>query len=328
MQVIVALITVIVGLALTALLYWGVHTLVNKYTQGKWQLRLLPYVFIGPVLVLISGFLIYPTVRTIYLSFTTLEGGKDVWVGTRNYEELLGSPDFIEILVNNLLWIAIVPILSVVIGLLVATLANNVGPRAEKTFKSLIFMPMAISFVAAATIWRFMYSYEPEGQTQTGLLNAIWVGLGGAPQPWLTLASWNFNDLLIMVPVVWLNVGFCMVLLSSAIKGVSEETIEAGKCDGANGRQVFFRIILPQMKGTVLAVFITILIGVMKIFDIVYAMTSGDFGTSVLGMEFYNQYYNFFNPGRASAVVVILFVAILPVMFYQVRVFRKQQEIS
>lgn len=325
MQVLIAVASVIGGLVVSFLLYWALNAVVAKLPR-KHAARLLPYVFIGPVLVLITVFLVYPTVRTFVLSF--MDRRSENFVGWANYQELFSTPDFYEILGNNLMWILVVPISSVVLGLAVATLADRMGPRREQAFKSTIFLPMAISFVAAATIWRFIYSYEAPGQTQTGVLNAIWVALTNSdPVPWMTISEFNINDLLIMLVVIWLNTGFAMVLLSAAIKGVPEETIEAAKIDGANSRSTFFLIVVPQIRGTIVAVLITILIGVMKIFDIVFAMTSGDFGTSVLGMEFIKQLFEFGNPGKASAVVAILMIAIIPVMVYQVRTNRRQEEL-
>lgn len=323
MQIVSALISVVGGLAVSFLIYLGLNFVVSK-TNQRWQARLLPYVFIGPVLLLIAAFLVYPAVRTLYLSFFNATGVR--FIGLDNYTSLFGSGDFINILLNNLLWILIVPASAVIIGLLVATFADKVGPTREKIFKSTIFLPMAISFVAAATIWRFVYTYNAPGQPQVGLLNAIYTGITrGDPIPWLTVDDGKLNSILLMIVVIWLNAGFAMVLLSAAIKGVPEETIEASRIDGASERQTFFQVIVPQISTTIVAVFITILIGVMKIFDIVYAMTGGAYGTSVLGMEFINQLFSFGNPGKAAAVVVVLMVAVIPVIFYQVRSYRRQE---
>jgi len=323
MQIVSALISVVGGLTVSFFIYFGLNALVGRFNQ-KWKARLLPYVFIGPVIVLIALFLVYPAVRTIYLSFFNATGAR--FVGLDNFTALFSSGDFITVLLNNLLWILIVPASAVAVGLAVAIFSDRIGPVREKIFKSTIFLPMAISFVAAATIWRFVYTYNPPGQAQVGLLNAIWTGITrGDPIPWLTIDSGKLNSLLIMVVVVWMNAGFAMVLLSAAIKGVPEETIEASRIDGANERQAFFQVIVPQIWSTVVAVFITILITVMKIFDIVYAMTGGAYGTSVLGMEFINQLFNFGNPGKAAAVVTVLLIAVIPVIFYQVRSYRRQE---
>jgi len=324
-QVINALVSVIGGLAASFLVYLALNWVVGRFNQ-KWNARLLPYVFIAPVLVLISLFLLYPAVRTIVLSFYDASGTR--FLGLENYAALFTSGDFLDVLLNNLLWILVVPAITVVIGLGIATFADQLGPIREKIFKSAIFFPMAISFVAAATIWRFVYMYSAPGQPQVGLLNAVFTGItGGEPVPWLTVSSGHLNSFLMMVAVIWLNAGFAMVLLSSAIKGVPIETVEASQIDGASGRQAFFQVIVPQIRGTIIAVFVTVLIGVMKIFDIVFAMTGGSYGTSVLGMEFINQLFNFGNPGKAAAVVTVLMVAVIPVMVYQVRSYRSQEEL-
>jgi len=325
MQILSALISVVAGLVVSFLIYLGLNTLVGRFNQ-KWKARLLPYVFIGPVIVLIGLFLVYPAVRTIYLSFFNATGQR--FIGFDNFTSLFGSADFITVLLNNLLWIIIVPASAVIIGLAVATFSDRIGPVREKIFKSTIFLPMAISFVAAATIWRFVYSYDPPGQAQVGLLNAIWTSVfRGDPVPWITIDTGKLNSLLIMVVVIWINAGLAMVLLSAAIKGVPEETIEASRIDGASERQAFFQVVVPQIWSTVVAVFITILITVMKIFDIVYAMTGGSYGTSVLAMDFINQLFSFGNPGKAAAVVTVLLIAVIPVMILQVRTYRRQEAI-
>ena len=325
MQIVSALISVVAGLAVSFLIYLGLNTLVGRFNQ-KWKARLLPYVFIGPVIVLIGLFLVYPAVRTIYLSFFNATGQR--FIGLDNFASLFGSADFITVLLNNLLWIIIVPASAVIVGLAVATFSDRIGPVREKIFKSTIFLPMAISFVAAATIWRFVYSYDPPGQAQVGLLNAIWTSVfRGDPVPWITIDTGKLNSLLIMVVVIWINAGLAMVLLSAAIKGVPEETIEASRIDGASERQAFFQVVVPQIWSTVVAVFITILITVMKIFDIVYAMTGGSYGTSVLAMDFINQLFSFGNPGKAAAVVTVLLIAVIPVMILQVRTYRRQEAI-
>ncbi len=327
MQILSALVSVIGGLAVSFLIYFALNWAVER-TGERWKARLLPYVFLGPVLVLIAVFLLYPTIRTFVLSFTKGPAGSERFVGFDNFAELLGSGNFLTVLSNNLVWIIVVPTFAVIVGLFIATLADRVGPIREKVFKSIVFLPMAISFVAAATIWRFVYQYNPPGQPQIGLLNEIVTSVtGGAPVAWLTVDDFKVNSLFLMVVIVWLNAGFAMVLLSAAIKGVPEETIEASRIDGANERQTFFRVIMPQIRATIIAVFVTILITVMKIFDIVWAMTGGQYGTSVLGVEFFNQLFSFNAPGKASAVVVILMIAVIPVIIYQVRSYRRQEEL-
>ena len=325
-QIISVVASVVGGLVISFLIYLGLNFIVSK-TNTRWNRRLLPYVFLGPVLVLIAVFLIVPTVLTVYDSFfgTNLIG-ETSFNGIQNYISLFTTGSFLQTLLNNVLWIIVVPTITVIIGLLVATLADRLGPMREKVFKTMIFLPMAISFIAAASIWQFVYDYNPPGQPQVGLLNALWTGITHAdPVPWLQTASAHLNSFLIMAVVIWLNAGYAMVLLSAAIKAVPEETIEAARIDGANERQAFFRVIAPQVRGTIVAVFITVLITTMKIFDIVFAMTGGQFNTNVLGVEFYNQEFAFGNPGKAAAVVVILIIAVIPIIVYQIRSYRAQE---
>lgn len=318
-----ALQAVIAGIAITALIYWLLNLLIHRFPE-KIKKKVEPYVFIGPVLFLIGVFIVIPTLQSIRLSFMEEEiDGSTTWVGLQNFKDLFAEEYFPSMVVNNLMWIAIVPLLTVSIGLAIAQFANNVGPRAEKIFKSIFFMPMTISFVSAAVIWRYIYTYAPEGQDQIGLLNNLWVKLGGSPQAWFQIETFKFNNLLLMVILIWLSAGYSMVLLSAAIKSVPEDTLEAGRVDGANTGQIFFKIVLPQIWPTVVAVFITVLIGAMKIFDIVLAMTGGNYNTTVLAQTFYLEYFIRGNTGKAMAAVVILIFAIIPVMVYQVRHYRK-----
>ena len=318
-----ALQAVIGGIAITALIYWLLNLLIHRFPE-KIKKKVEPYVFIGPVLLLIGIFIVIPTLQSIRLSFMEEEiDGSTTWVGLQNFKDLFAEEYFPKMVVNNLMWIAIVPLLTVSIGLAIAQFANNVDARSEKIFKSIFFMPMTISFVSAAVIWRYIYAYAPEGQDQVGLLNNIWIKLGGSPQAWFQIETFKFNNLLLMVILIWLSAGYSMVLLSAAIKSVPEDTLEAGRVDGANTGQIFFKIVLPQIWPTVIAVFITVLIGAMKIFDIVLAMTGGNYNTTVLAQTFYLEYFIYGNTGKAMAAVVILILAIIPVMFYQVRHYRK-----
>ncbi|MEO7015437.1 MAG: sugar ABC transporter permease [Leifsonia sp.] len=326
MQIISVISSVVGGLAVSFLIYLALNFIVSK-TNTRWHKRLLPYVFLGPVLLLLVVFLLIPTFLTVYQSFLkTDQYGLQSFGGLTNYLQLFTSASFLQTLLNNLLWIIVVPAATVIIGLLVATLADRLGPKREKTFKSIIFLPMSISFIAAASIWSFVYAYNAPGQPQIGLLNAIWTNVTKAnPVAWLQAEFAHANSFLIMAVVIWLNAGYAMVLLSAAIKGVPEETIEAARIDGASERQTFLRVVAPQIRTTMVAVFITVLITTMKIFDIVFAMTSGQFNTNVLGMEFYNQFFAFNNPGKASAIVVILIIAVVPVIVYQIRTYRAQE---
>jgi alpha-glucoside transport system permease protein len=317
-----AVIAIVGGVGASLALFWLMNFLVER-VPGKWGDRLKPWVFAGPAVVFIAILLVYPAVRTIWVSF--LGQGGDSFVGFANYTSLLGDPSFYSLILNTLLWLAVVPAFAVALGLLVATLADKVGPQGEKISKSLIFLPMAISMVGASTIWRFIYEYKPPGQEQIGILNALWTAVGGEPQVWLQLSTARVNSFLLMAILIWLQVGYCMVLLSAAIKGVPEDTVEAARMDGATELQAFFRVVVPQIWGTVITVYITVFILTMKIFDIVYVTTNGNFETNVVALAFFKELFEFSNDGRSAAIVVLLLLAVIPVMIYQVRRFRAEE---
>ena len=318
-----ALQAIVAGIAITVLLYFSLNKLIHQFSE-RVKRKVEPYIFIGPVLLLIGLFVIWPTLQSIRLSFMEEAiDGSTTWIGLQNYRDLVAEEYFADMIINNLMWIAIVPILTVALGLAIAQFANNVGPRQEKIFKSIFFMPMTISFVSAAVIWRYIYAYAPEGNSQIGILNAIWTALGGEPQTWFQIEAFKLNNILLMIILIWLSAGYAMVLLSAAIKSVPEDTLEAGRVDGASTSHIFFKIILPQIWPTAIAVFITVLIGAMKVFDIVLAMTGGNYNTTVLAQTFYLEYFIYGNTGKAMAAVVILILAIIPVMVYQVRHYRK-----
>ncbi|MDQ1483469.1 MAG: alpha-glucoside transport system permease protein [Actinomycetota bacterium] len=323
LKVINALLAIFSGVLGSLLLYYILNKVVERL-PNKWEDRVKPYVFVGPAVLLIGFFLIYPAVRTVVFSFANSDS--TAFIGLKNYTDLLGSKDFVTgALLNTLLWMIVVPAVTVVFGLAVAVLADRLQPRAEKFTKSIIFLPMAISLVGASTIWRFVYASNPKGTDQVGLLNGILVALGMDPVSWLQLSQAHANSLLLMVIMIWAQVGFSMVLLSAAVKGVPEDTIEAGRIDGASEKRIFFNIVVPQIWPTVITVFITVLIGVMKIFDVIYVMTGGNFNTDVIGMRFYTELFTNGNNGFAAAIVVMLMIAIVPVMIYQVRHFRRQE---
>jgi alpha-glucoside transport system permease protein len=321
-RVINALLAIVGGVGGALLVFYVLNKLVEMLPQ-KWEERLKPYAFILPAVAAIGVFLIYPAVRTIILSFAN--STSTAWVGMKNYTDLLSSSDFRITLVNTLLWIAVVPAVVVALGLAIATLADRLGSQGEKLTKSSIFLPMAISGVGAATIWRFIYETRPAGETQIGLQNAIWTALGFDPVAWLQEDTLRLNTFLLMIILIWAQVGFSMVLLSAAVKGVPIDTIEAARIDGANERQIFFRVTVPQIWGTVITVFITVLITVLKAFDIVFVMTNGNFNTDIIAVRFFNELFRNGDNGRASAIVVMLMIAVLPVVIYQVRHFRAEE---
>ena len=317
-----AFLTVLAGIGGALLLYW----VLNKFCEllpRKLEYRLKPYVFILPAYLAITVYLLYPAIVTVINSFK--DRFSENWVGWDNYSALLSDPDFLDTLFTTMLWVVIVPSVTIAVGLTVAVLADRLRGRGERFVKTMIFMPMAISMVGAATVWRFVYASAPAGQPQTGLLNAIWTSFGNEPVPWLQTSDWRLNTALLMVILLWSQVGYAMVLLSAAVKAVPVETIEAARIDGARERQVFFRVVVPQIKGTIVTVGVTVMIMVMKIFDIVYVNTNGGFKTNVIANEFINQLYTNFNYGSASSIVVLLMIAVIPIMIYQVRHFKAEE---
>lgn len=323
LDILYAFLAVILGPAVTFAFYVFLNFVVNRFPR-KIGDRLRPYVFIGPVLVLVGVMLVYPTIQTIMFSF--MNADSTAWVGFQNFGKLFGDPTFVQTLLNNIEWVAVVPAVTVILGIAIATLTDRLGKARERIFKSIIFMPMAISFVAASSIWRLTYTLS-SNHTQIGMLNAIVQSLGGKPINWLATPTFTINNLLIMVVVIWANAGFAMTLLSAAIKAVPEETVEAAQIDGASGFQTFFRVVLPQIRVTAVSVFITVLISTMKIFDVIWGMTGGDFNTNVLGVDFFREYFVYNNTGKAAAVVVLLMLAIIPIMIYQIHTYRKQEEL-
>ena len=321
-KIITALITVLAGVSAALALYW----LLNKIAEllpGRTEHRIKPFLYILPAYLGITVYLIYPAIQTVIDSFR--DQASVEFVGFENYSELLSSNDFRDTLINTFLWILIVPAATVIIGLAVAVLADRLKPTAENLVKTIIFLPMAISLVGASVVWNFIYEARPKGQPQVGLQNAV-IGLFGLdPIAWLEKSDFHLNSLLLMLVLLWSQVGFSMVLLSAAVKGVPTDTLEAARIDGAGERQIFFQVVVPQIKGTIITVYVTVTIGVMKIFDIVYTMTNGRFNTNVIGNEFWNQLSTFFNNGRAAAIVVMLMLAVIPIMIYQVRHFRAEE---
>ncbi len=317
----ITMVAIVWGVGGVALLYWVFNGVVERMPD-LWTARIQPFVFIGPAVAILTWYLAIPVVRTFWLSLHDRNG--DEFVGLANYAAIFTERLMREAFRNNLMWIIFGATLSVVFGLLIAVLADR--SRWERSSKSLIFLPMAISFVGAGVIWNFMYEVRPVELPQIGLLNAIVVGLGGNPHPWpawTDIAPWN--NLFLIVIVIWLQVGFAMVLFSAALKGIPEELLEAGRVDGANEIQIFFRIMIPYIMGTIITVTTTIVIFTLKIFDVVWVMTGGQFGTEVIATQFFRQSFVARNSGYGSAIAFILLIAVIPVMIYNLRQFREQE---
>lgn len=278
--------------------------------------------FLAPAMILLTVGLIYPAINTAIISFFNRNSRE--FVGLDNYIWMFTEPTILITLGNTLIWVALVPTLSTVFGLAYAVFIDK--SKGEKVLKSLVFMPMAISFVGAGIIWRFVYEYRAVGfSEQIGILNQVLVWLGQEPQQFLQNSPWN--TFFLIVVMVWIQTGFAMVLLSAAIKGVPVEIIEASRLDGANPWQQFWNVTVPGIRGTLVVVVTTISIATLKVFDIVRAMTGGNFDTSVVANEMYTQAFNRGEFGQGSALAVVLFVMVMPIVIYNVRVMRKQKEI-
>jgi len=280
-----------------------------------------PWLFLLPALIALGLYLAYPVVETMRLSLTDrVPGGGYRWVSGANYAQMMGEPKFWEAVRNNFLWLLVVPALSTAFGLLAAQLTDRI--RWGSLAKSLIFMPMAISFVGAAVIWRLVYDYRGTGDEQIGILNAIVVGLGGDAQAWLTIPFWN--NFFLMAVLIWIQTGFAMVILSAALRGIPEETVEAAIVDGAGPFQIFFKIKVPQIMGTIVVVWTTITIVVLKIFDIVFAMTNGQWETQVLANYMYDKLFRANDWGVGSAAAMVIMLLVTPILVWNVWNARKE----
>jgi len=276
--------------------------------------------FLAPALLLLAIGLIYPAARTTLLAFSNNAGE---WIGLDNFVWMFTQPDALITLRNTLIWVVLVSVLATAIGLAYAVFIDK--SRGEKYFKALVFMPMAISFVGASIIWRFVYEYRQPGDPQIGLLNQVVTLFGGEPQRWLQEPP--INTFLLIIVMIWIQTGFAMVVLSASIKGIPTEQIEAAQLDGTNGWQRFRNVTLPGIRGSLVVVVTTISIATLKVFDIVRAMTAGNFETSVVANEMYTQAFRANEPGRGSALAVILFLLVLPIVIYNIRVLRQQREV-
>jgi alpha-glucoside transport system permease protein len=317
-QLVLVIVAIVWGVGGVMALYLVANWLVEQLPK-EWARRLQPFVFVGPAIAILSWYLFIPVVRSLILSFQNDISTQ--WVGFSNYIYAFTERVMLESFRNNLLWMVFGTSFSVGIGLLVAVLADR--SRFENIYKAIIFLPMAISFVGAGVIWKFVYAYAGTGVgiQEVGVLNAIVIALGGKAQPWLTISPWN-NFLLIVI-MVWLQTGFAMVIISSAIKGIPAELLEAARVDGANEFRVFFSIIIPSIAGTLITVTTTIIIFSLKLFDVVRVMTGGNFGTNVIANEFYLERFTYGQAGRASAIAIVLLILTVPVMVYNLRQFQE-----
>jgi alpha-glucoside transport system permease protein len=322
-RIVVVGVAIVVGVGGIFALYWAMNRAVDVLPE-RYRESVRPWIFVGPALVLLSVFLVYPVINTILLSFKDAQSQN--FVGLANYRFVFTDEDMLRAIRNTLGWMILVPAVAVGIGLVFATLVDRLR-RGEAVAKSVIFLPMAISFAGASITWRLVYSYRPAGfGSNIGLLNGVAIGLGQNPIDWLTQHPWN--NLYLMVIMVWMQTGFAMVVLSAAIKSIPDEIIEAARIDGASEWQVFGRIIVPSILPTIVVVATYMVINALKVFDIVFVMGSPvPNGTVVIAERMLYWFFVGTNYGRGAAIAVVLFLAVIPVMIWNVRRFREEEMI-
>jgi len=331
-QVLNATLVVIVGVAAIFIYFWGTNWLLDRLLvsgpevsparsvrRDTMRSAIRPWLFLFPALFFLTVYLVYPVFETLRLSFYGKNGS--LFVGLYNYIWAFRDPGFLQSVFNNLVWLIVVPFASTAFGLLVAVIADRLwwGNIA----KSLIFMPMAISFVGASVIWKFIYDYRGVDVDQIGVLNAVVQALGGQAQAWITVPFWN--SIFLMIILVWIQTGFAMVILSAALRGVPEETLEAARIDGANDIRIFFDIMVPQIMPTVIVVWTTITIVVLKVFDIVLAMTNGQWDTQVLANLMFDWMFRGSDFGRGSTIAIMIMIAVMPIMVWNIRNANKEE---
>ncbi len=325
-QVILTVAAIVWGIGAVVLLYYTANYWVEMLPE-KTMRRVQPFIFVGPALAILAWYLAIPTLRTFWTSLTEFRGINCNFLGQQitttdfvpfgNYLRVVCDRTNTAALGNNLTWMIVGTSLTVGLGLLIAILADR--SKFERVAKSFIFMPMAISMVGAGVIWRFIYDVNPN----IGLLNALVTSAGGQPQAWLTVP--NLNNILLIIVMVWLQTGYAMVLISAAIKGVPDDLLEAARVDGANEIRIFISIILPSIAGTLVTVITTVIIFTLKTFDIVMVMTGGQFDTEVIGVRFYREFFNIRDDGMGSAIAIVLLLAVVPIMIYNLRQFSKRE---
>ncbi|NSZ15736.1 sugar ABC transporter permease [Agrobacterium vitis] len=330
-QLLYALITIVIGVGAALAYFFGSNFILDRLfpsntpdlSRASRNLRIAgqirPWLFLGPALLSLGIYLVYPLFSSIAYSFYDRTGTQ--FVGLDNYRWMIFDGEFHLSIFNNILWLIVVPTGATLFGLIIAALTDRIwwGNIA----KSLIFMPMAISFVGASVIWKFVYDYRDANAEQIGLLNAIVVWFGGTPQVWISLPFWN--NFFLMVILIWIQTGFAMVLLSAALRGIPEETIEAAVIDGANPWQIFMKIKVPQIWSTIAVVWTTITILVLKVFDIVLAMTNGQWQTQVLANLMFNWMFRGGEDyGRGAVIAVVIMLMVVPIMIWNIRNARRE----
>lgn len=308
-------ITILAFALLVAFAFW-----IAEKSAEKYQKSLKYLIFLGPALLFLVIGLIGPAIRTLYLSFRDARG--DNFVGLENYQWAFTQPEILDVLKNTGIWMIVAPVASTGFGLTIAVLTDRM--RRPGLVKSLIFMPMAISFVGAGIIWKFVYQFQPNDRVaEIGLLSQIAEWLGFVPTNWILTSP--LNTFLLIVVFVWIQTGFAMVVLAAAIKAIPDEILEASMLDGASGWKRFTKVTVPMIRGTIIVVLSTITIGALKVFDIIRTMTGGNFKTSVIANEMYNQSFRALNYGTGSALAIILFLGVLPLVAYNVMHLRRER---
>jgi alpha-glucoside transport system permease protein len=315
----------------TSIAVLGVPALLVGYLGAvEWLLHLLPprrrpkvrpWFWAGPALAFLLVFLVFPMLNTIYLSL--LNARSTQFVGLENFGYVFANPDMRIAMRNTLLWLVFFTLVTLILGLLLAVLTDRVP--FERVAKAIFFLPMAISFVAAGVIWRFIFDYRPPGSPQTGTLNAIWTGLAPSAQPQTGLINPATNTAALIFVGIWMWVGFCMVILSGGLKEIPEELLEAARIDGANEWRIFSRIIIPLLRPTIAVVATTMVINALKTFDIVYVMTNGNYDTDLIATRMYKKLFSARHFGHTSAIAVVLMLAVVPIMLVHARSFRRQE---
>ena len=299
----------------------GLVLFVASRFSGRKGERAVAAAFLAPTALALLVGLIYPGLRTIYQSFFDAAGSKFIALG--NYQTIFTDAEQLVVLRNTVLWVVLTPFVATAVGLLYAILVDK--SRFESAAKALIFLPMAISFVGASIIWKFVYEFRPDQRNvrQIGLLNQVVVWLGGKPHQWLIDSP--MNTVFLIVIMIWIQAGFAMTVLSAAIKAIPDDIVEAARLDGVGALGMFRYVTLPSIRPAVVVVLTTIGIGTLKVFDIVRTVTGGQFKTSVIANEFYSQSFRSNNVGLGAALAVLLFILVLPIVVYNVRQLRASE---
>lgn len=297
----------------------GVIFTIAGRASGKKARPIALIIFLGPALVLLLAGVVIPGIRTILFSF--MNPNSDGFIGFENYRWMIADPNVKTIMINTILWIMVVPLFTAALALLLAIMLDRT--KRESIPKALLFMPMAISFVGASIIFKFVYEFNDPGEVQIGLLSSVVQFFGFTPSDWMLTKP--LNTFLLMIIYVWTQMGFGMVILSAAIKGVPADVVEASALDGAYGWRLFRNITFPMVKGTFIVVLATGVVGALKVFDIVRTMTGGNFGTNVLANEMYSQTFVQFDQGKGSALAVVLFLLVTPILIYNIRSLKQER---